>query len=176
MLSLQEDARSRKISAEIMKHGLYKSVAGPCRRRIHSSRMSYSSTWSQSDPMTEESRFRMYQSLPATPMQSVEGTPAHSPTSSRRFPFGFLSRGTTPRNTSPVPIGEDGVQEQDCQGLASIFKPQPRYIRANVRSKSNLDDWGELSEERELSDDFMMGDKQSAFRPRLQLQNLQSPT
>ena len=147
-----------------MKRGLYKSAAGSYKRRIYNL---------QSDPSMEDSRFRMYRSLPGTPMRSIEGTPSHSPTHSptsnrRRSVFEFQSRGPTPRSyTSPISIEDGGfAEERSCQGLASIFKPQPRYIRANTsRSKNSFDNWDKLSEEWELLDDLAIGDIQSVVLP-----------
>jgi len=144
---MQEDARSRKISTEVIKRSLYKSVTAPCRRRMMN-RMSYCSTssrllddsMSQSQPATSlSSQARMFQSLPVTPAQSLAVTPAHSPTGNKTFFYGFLSRGTTPRCTTPEPrpeelFAEQEIDEQDCRGLATLFRPHPRYVSASEDS------------------------------------------
>lgn len=150
MMSLQEDARSRKISSEVMKRCLYKSVTAPCRRRIIN-RMSCSGTSSSGNFYS-----RKMLSLPVTPMQSLRVTPSQSPTEDRRFFYGFLSHGPTPRSTTPVRMGEEDEEEdddgryynkniedeeeRDCKGLASLFKPQPRYVVARVWSQQNCDE------------------------------------
>lgn len=153
MMSLQEDARSRKISSEVMKRCLYKSVTAPCRRRIMN-RMSCSGTTSGNFYS------RKMLSLPVTPMQSLRVTPSQSPTEDRRFFYGFLSHGPTPRSTTPVQMDEDEEdgryedndifddEERDCKGLASLFKPQPRYVVARVWSQQDCD---ELPESRGAS-------------------------
>lgn len=154
MMSLQEDARSRKISSEVMKRCLYKSVTAPCRRRIMN-RMSCSGTTSSGNFYS-----RKMLSLPVTPMQSLRVTPSQSPTEDRRFFYGFLSHGPTPRSTTPVQMDEDEEdgryedneifddEERDCKGLASLFKPQPRYVVARVWSQQDCD---ELPESRGAS-------------------------
>ena len=85
MMSMQEDARTHKISSEVMKQSLYKNVEGPSRRhgrpRIQGSR-----TWSDANQDGSGGwQPRYYQSLPPTPMQSIGPTPSHSPT--RKFSF-----------------------------------------------------------------------------------------
>ena len=67
---------------------------------------------------------RYVQSLPVTPAHSSNVSPAHSPTSQRRFPFGFFSRGTTPDEERKT-IGEEGAASESYQGLAGILKPYP---------------------------------------------------
>jgi len=44
--------------------------------------------------------------------------------------YTFLSRGTTPRAVTPEK--EDGEEEDDRldAGIASVLRPQPRYVRA----------------------------------------------
>lgn len=144
MMSMQEDAQSRKISSEIMKRCLYKSaVAAPCRRRI-ANRTSCNLT-------ARDGAFysRKMLSLPITPMESQRATPSHSPTEERRFFYGFLSHGPTPRSTSPVPFddeetenagNEDDDENGHCKGLASLFRPRPRCVMARVWSQQDCDD------------------------------------
>jgi len=117
LMTLQDDARCRRISSEVMKRCLYKSDA-PCRRRAYG-RM-YSSS----------ARARMVQSMPVTPAQSHSVSPAHSPTNMTGSLYAFLSRGTTPRAVTPET--EDGEEEdEECDaGIASVLRPQPRYVRA----------------------------------------------
>ncbi|ESO09337.1 hypothetical protein HELRODRAFT_168308 [Helobdella robusta] len=142
MMSMQEDARTHKISAEIMKHSLYKSVAGPSRRRFRS-RMAYSQTWSDDPNSLNQSNSwypRYYMSLPQTPVESGRTSPVSSPT--RKFPNRFFSRGTTPRCSSPIQIVEE---DEESQGLASILKPRPRFIRANQKSQSDLSQMNDVA-------------------------------
>jgi len=111
-MTLQDDAQCRRISSEVMKRCLYKSDM-PCRRRANRS-----------------ARARMVQSMPVTPAQSHSVSPAHSPTSMTGSLYAFLSRGTTPRAVTPET--EDGEEEDGkCDaGIASVLRPQPRYVRA----------------------------------------------
>ena len=138
-MSLQEDAKSRRISSEVMKQRLYDSVVtSPRRRRMSSSlhagyyeedyhNMSLPSYYSQPG--------RLVMSMPATPATSQRTTPAHSPTSQRKFMFGFFSRGNTPYGHTPedeLMDTTDLCEEPDRgQGIASIFSPNPRYIPGN---------------------------------------------
>jgi len=117
LMSLQDDAQCRRISSEVMKRCLYKSDTA-CRRRALN-RMYGSS-----------SRSRMVQSMPVTPAQSHPVSPAHSPTNMTGSLYAFLSRGATPRAVTPE--SEDGEEEDDnCDaGIASVLRPQPRYVRA----------------------------------------------
>lgn len=119
LMDMQDDAKSRRISAEVMKHRLYESVVQSPRRRRFSMRMDY---FGHGSPMPDEGLHpsRYVQSLPVTPAHSSNVSPVHSPTLQRRFPFGFFSRGTTP-DEERKPIGEgDGFP-----GLAGILKPYP---------------------------------------------------
>jgi len=142
LMSMQEDARLRKISTEVVKRSLYKSVTAPCRRRMMN-RMSYcgSSSRRNDDSLSvsvnngssNKSYSRMFQSLPVTPLQSLAASPSHSPTGNKHFFYEFLSRGATPRCTTPEPEENDDVIEEygsDCKGLATLFRPQPRYVSA----------------------------------------------
>ena len=138
MMSLQEDARSHKITTEVMKANLYKSVTRP-RSRYY--RMPNSRTWSSNNADEEETAEQSslwlpnyYQSLPPTPLMSGRTTPNTSPT--RSFSFRF-SRGTTPRCTSPSRILEE-VEEETNEGLAGVLKPRPRFIKANQQIFSEL--------------------------------------
>jgi hypothetical protein len=126
-MSMQEDARCRKISSEVMKRCLYRPDM-PGRRRTYS-RMSTSMRGS-TDGSSSQSYARMFQSLPATPAQSLTVTPAHSPTNMRGSFFSFLSRGATPRAMTPE-TEEEEPDEPECDaGLASVLRPQPRYVCA----------------------------------------------
>jgi len=118
LMTLQDDARCRRISSEVMKRCLYKSDV-PSRRRAYGRLHSGSS------------RARMAQSMPVTPAQSHTVSPAHSPTSMTGSYYAFLSRGTTPRAVTPEL--EDGDEDDNgrCDaGIASVLRPQPRYVRA----------------------------------------------
>lgn len=117
-MTLQDDARCRRISSEVMKRCLYKSEA-PCRRR-----RAYSQMYGRS------ARSRMVQSMPVTPSQSHSVSPSRSPTNMTGSMYTFLSRGTTPRAVTPET--EDGEEEDNrCDaGIASVLRPQPRYVRA----------------------------------------------
>jgi hypothetical protein len=99
----------------------------------------------------------MFQSLPVTPAQSLAVTPSHSPTSNKTFFYGFLSRGTTPRCTTPEPLPEDVATEEvegvDCRGLATLFRPHPRYISASG-DVSSLSGFIDLNESQELSNEY----------------------
>ena len=80
----------------------------------------------------------MAMSMPVTPAHSQNVTPQHSPTSNKRFTWGWFSRGTTPR-TGTTPTDEEGimeVEEDSWKGLASLFKPQPKYIPAGRWSRA----------------------------------------
>jgi len=115
-MTLQDDAQCRRISSEVMKRCLYKSDV-PCRRRAYG-RL-------RGGP----SRARMAQSMPVTPSQSHTVSPSHSPTNMTGSLYAFLSRGTTPRAVTPET--EDGEEDRKCDaGIASVLRPQPRYVRA----------------------------------------------
>lgn len=133
MMTMQEDARSRRISAEVMKHRLYESVVTSPRRRRFSMRMDYYGN----TPECEVKNFsRMVQSVPVTPAHSEAVTPAQSPTGEKKFLFGFFSRGTTPRGHTPDDELNCSIEEVEenrgsTTGLASLFQPQPRCILAH---------------------------------------------
>ena len=143
---MQEDARSRRISAEVMKHRLYESVIVSPRHR----RLSMRADGDHADSGYSYSRMAM--SMPVTPAHSHNVTPQHSPTSSsRRFHWpGWFSRGTTPlAGTTPTEEQVDGgsimeVEEDSWKGLACLFKPQPKYVPAG-RWSQNIE-----SEEQEM--------------------------
>lgn len=148
MMSMQEDAKSRKISSEVMKHCLYESVLSPSKRRFSMRPGNYCDmTVSEygDDPSDPHSYARMVQSLPVTPAQSQTVTPLHSPKSNRRF-RAFFSCGMTPRNATPEEDEQSlEVEEDSWKGLPSLFKPRPRYIPASGRAVSTnlLDDMRE---------------------------------
>lgn len=146
-MSMQEDARSRRISSEVMKHCLYESVISPYRRRL-----SMRPDYRFAQPYSR----MMVQSMPVTPAQSQAVTPLHSPTGIKRF-RAFLSHRTTPRNSTPN--GEEDeetveesleVDDDSWKGLASLFRPQPRYIPAVGACISKMED-DEDSEAMELA-------------------------
>lgn len=141
MMNMQEDAKSRRISSEVMKHRLYESVLTSPRRRRFSG---YYGTGGECTPTSFQGYARMVQSLPVTPAHSQNVTPAHSPTSKKSFNYGFMSQGATP--TDPTPDEEEMEVEED-QGIASIFRPRPRFIAAShskedaqSESAMNIDD------------------------------------
>ena len=130
LMSMQEDARSRRISSEVMKHRLYESVVTSPRRRRMS--LNYGA---MDDSAQGFSKAFMIQSLPVTPAHSQYGSPETSPTEQRRFLFGYFSRGTTPLVRTPseedMCIDSNDIPEEDSwKGLASMFNPQPRCIPA----------------------------------------------
>ncbi len=131
MMCMQDDAKSRRISSEVMKHRLYESVVTSPRRRRFSARLDFPSV-PGCDVQIDHGAFgRMAVSMPVTPAHSENVTPAHSPTSNRKFGFGFFSRGTTPHGMTPEEEEEETlmeVEEDSWKGLASLFKPQPKYI------------------------------------------------
>ena len=143
MMTMQEDARSRRISAEVMKHRLYESVVTSPRRRRFSMRMDYYGT----TPECEMKSFsRMVQSVPVTPAHSETVTPAQSPTGEKKFLFGFFSRGTTPRGHTPDDELSRSIEEVEenigsTTGLNSLFEPpQPRCILAHPSAEDSRKD------------------------------------
>jgi hypothetical protein len=135
MMSMQEDAKSRRISSEVMKHRLYESVLTSPRRRRFSG---YYGTGGDCTPTSSFQGYaRMVQSLPVTPAHSQNVTPAHSPKSKKSFNFGFMSQGVTP--TDPTPEEEEMEVDADNQGLANIFKPRPRFIAASKEDVNSED-------------------------------------
>lgn len=130
LLTMQDDAKCRRISSEVMKRCLYRQDV-PGRRRAYS-RM-YSSTRGSTDAGSSSSYARMFQSLPPTPAQSLVVTPAHSPTNVRSNFYSFLSRGATPRAMTPETeedAEEDAEEMEASAGLASVLRPVPRYVCA----------------------------------------------
>jgi len=133
LMSLQEDAHSRKISAEVMKRCLYRQDV-PSRRRAYNKM--YSSVRTSTDGSLTTSYGRMFQSLPPTPARSLAVSPVHSPTNvpnGRGNFYSFLSRGATPRAMTPE--AEEDYEEEPEEpewdaGLASLLRPQPRYVPA----------------------------------------------
>jgi len=162
LFAMQDDARSHRISSEVLKRCLYSSVisSSPYRRRqsvqTHDYRRSRPPSM-HGDASSEPSRnsvpvsSRWVQSLPVSPAQSHVTSPIHSPTTLRHF-SACVSRGTTPRNSSPdgTEYGSTStldVEEDSWKGLPSLFKPRPRYIPgAPVRGMAeSLDESMELS-------------------------------
>lgn len=82
----------------------------------------------------------MVQSMPVTPAQSHTVSPSHSPTNMTGSFYSFLSRGATPRAVTPET--EDGEEEDgECDaGIASVLRPQPRYVRALPPRLDEADD------------------------------------
>ena len=138
LLSLQEDARSRKLTTEVMKSRLYDSVtSSPSRRRqLNSSRMAASMLAAEGDIYSDEvTQFymhpsRMAMSVPVTPATSARTTPCHSPTSARRFLFGLFSRSQT--------MDQMTEEDDNTKGIGSIFSPQPKCIPAAAAQKPPL--------------------------------------
>jgi len=137
---MQDDARSHRISSEVLKRCLYSSVisSSPYRRRqsdhrragrppsMHGDAASYYEPIRSSMPAPS----RWAQSLPVSPAQSHVTSPIHSPTNLHHT---FMSRGATPRNSTPdcMDYGSTStldVEEDSWKGLPSLFKPRPRYI------------------------------------------------
>ena len=88
MMSMQEDAKCKKMSAEVMKNRLYESVVASPRRRRMSARADYMTTptRSESQDFTSFSEVaRMVQSLPVTPAASQNVSPARSQTQNIRI-------------------------------------------------------------------------------------------
>ena len=134
-MSMQEDARSRRISSEVMKHRLYESVVTSPRRRRVSVHAGYYGGQIVNDMSSSQgysNKSFMIQSLPVTPAHSQYPSPEGSPTSLRKFTFGYFSRGATPRERTPsdedMCVDTDIPEEDSWKGLASMFKPQPRCI------------------------------------------------
>lgn len=137
VLNLQEDAKYKRISSEVMKHRLYESVVHSSRRRRFSTRSPTSSS-SSNDVMAF---VRTMRSMPVSPSHSgaVSPTEPSSMTSSRRMPFRmFLSRGATPRALSPEREESGGEDDTACLGLASVLRPVPRVIRANKNDRMTM--------------------------------------
>ena len=95
---------------------------------------------------------RWAQSLPVSPAQSHVTSPIHSPTNLHHHYNTFMSRGATPRNSTPdgTDFGSTStldVEEDSWKGLPSLFKPRPRYIPgAPMQGMSeSLDETMELS-------------------------------
>jgi len=162
LFAMQDDARSHRISSEVLKRCLYSSVisSSPYRRRqsVHTGDYRRGRPSSMhGDASLEPSRnsmpvsSRWVQSLPVSPAQSHVTSPIHSPTNLHHF-SAYMSHGTTPRNSSPdgTECGSTStldVEEDSWKGLPSLFKPRPRYIPgAPVRGMAeSLDESMELS-------------------------------
>ena len=125
-ITMQEESRNHKISSEVMKANLYKSVTQP---HVCSYKFQISNTWPNNTKSVNipSSWFqKYYQSLPSTPLVSGRTTPITSP--NQNHSFRFLSRGTTPRCASPNRIDK---KDGSFKGLASVLRPHPRFIKAN---------------------------------------------
>jgi len=163
LFTMQDDARSHRISSEVLKRCLYSSVisSSPYRRRQSAQTSEYRrgcrppSMHSEVSPEpnygSAPAASRWVQSLPVSPAQSHVTSPIHSPTNLHRFDT-FMSRGATPRNSTPddMECGSTStldVEEDSWKGLPSLFKPRPRYIPgAPMRGMSeSLDETVELS-------------------------------
>lgn len=119
LMSMQEDAYARKISTEVMRRSLHNSITTPCRRRYNRSRK-------PSSGMTGAGRGhapRYFQSLPVTPARP---SPSSSPTRN------------LDGSREVLPFVDLQVEEDSWRGLASLFKPKPRYIGACYGSKTAL--------------------------------------
>lgn len=143
LFSMQDDARSHRISSEVLKRCLYSSVisSSPYRRRQSVQTGDYRRgrpPSMHSDASYEPIRgsmavaSRWAQSLPVSPAQSHVTSPIHSPTNLHHCST-FMSRGATPRNSTPdgMDYGSTStldVEEDSWKGLPSLFKPRPRYI------------------------------------------------
>jgi len=120
---MQEDAHCRRITVEVMKRCLYKSVV-PCRRRAMN-RLSSISMSSSTNGTTLPSRLAV--SVPVTPIRSKATSPALSPTGSCHF-FGVMTE-----------LSDVADAENQDRGLSSLFRPRPRYIRASCSNLDNLE-------------------------------------
>lgn len=143
MFAMQDDAQSHRISSEVLKRCLYSSVisSSPYRRRQSVQTADYrrsrppsmhSDASSEPHHSSVSVSSRWAQSLPVSPAQSHVTSPIHSPTNLHHFST-FMSRGTTPRNSTPdgTEYGSTStldVEEDSWKGLPSLFKPRPRYI------------------------------------------------
>jgi len=162
LFSMQDDARSHRISSEVLKRSLYSSVisSSPYRRRqsmqtgdYRRSRPPSMHSEAPSNPnyVSVPVAARWAQSLPVSPAESHVTSPIHSPTNLHHWNT-FMSRGATPRNSTPdaMEFGSTStldVEEDSWKGLPSLFKPRPRYIPgAPMRGMSDsLDETMELS-------------------------------
>ena len=136
MMSMQEEARSRKLSSEVMKNRLYESVlTSPQRKRsqrtaMHASVMNHDI---YSDEVTEMYMHttRMAMSMPVTPATSNRTTPCTSPTMKRRnFIFSIFSRSQTMDFSDDMSDICDDNDDNNVRGIATIFSPQPKCIPA----------------------------------------------
>jgi len=143
LFSMQDDARSHRISSEVLRRCLYSSVisTSPYRRRQSVQTGDYRRgrpPSMHSDTSYDPARAslpvasRWAQSLPVSPAQSHVTSPIHSPTNLHHYNT-FMSRGATPRNSTPdsMDYGSTStldVEEDSWKGLPSLFKPRPRYI------------------------------------------------
>lgn len=144
-MSMQEDARARRISTEIMKHRLYENVITATRPRC----------LSVGPPDYNYYPFLPYSfsthSMPVTPFRgSHETSPASTPSGSTNTHgfFRFYSRGTTPKCTTPV---EENctLEESSSIGLASLFG---RYPRQGSVSRCHISEGPEMEEEETKAD------------------------
>ena len=153
-MDLSEDAKSHKISSEVMKHRLYESVITSPRRRRFSHRSDY---WSGDGGFYGMAR--MAQSLPVTPAitpavtpgHSQNTSPTHSPRGSRRFMFGlFSSDHQDDDDTMQIEINDT----VGARGLATILKPHPKYIAAHQTRSTRGEKNTEPGEEPMQTDDL----------------------
>lgn len=137
---MQEEARSRKLTSEVMKNRLYESVVVSPRRKRTPGGLNASMLGG--DMYTDEvTQFymhptRMAMSVPVTPAASARTTPCHSPSASRRFLFGLFSSAQHSQTmdfseVDDVNTNGSMVCGDDTRGIASIFSPVPKCIPAN---------------------------------------------
>ena len=141
-MSMQEDARSHRISAEVMKQRLYESVVVSPRHRRQSLRAMSSSAEEQDEIQLFARGARMAQSLPVTPAvtpgASQNTSPLQSPTSNKRFSYSHYSN-YGHRNDRYSFGGEGGgfnsryYTNPRGYGLHSLFKPRQRCATIQQR-------------------------------------------
>jgi len=161
MFAMQDDARSHRISSEVLKRCLYSSVlsSSPYRRRqsVHTGDYRRAGRPPSMHADSDSSRgslpvaSRWAQSLPVSPAQSHFTSPIHSPVNLHHYDA-FMSQSASPRHSTSdsMECGSTSaldVEEDSWKGLPSLFRPRPRYIPgAPVRGMAeSLDESMELS-------------------------------
>jgi hypothetical protein len=122
---MQEDAHCRRITVEVMKRCLYKSVV-PCRRRAINRLNSMTSSAAVVASGTGMSS-RLAVSVPVTPIRSKVTSPVPSPTNSCMF-FGPMTE---------LAVAADA--DFSDRGLTSLFRPRPRILRASCSQLDSID-------------------------------------